>query len=443
MKIDAEPPISTGRIPAEFFERDQLSRESGGITGIRELLSFPEWYVSAMDESGPDSRITDNNGCIVTSEIGEPASPGDLLLIGRLNARGVGGAYSFRIDGTILAMQVHLLDPEGFRNTLAQDTAELRGSSFIHEDAFQDLVAKVESIRSYGIRCGKRVYGDYAAERRVKGRRARIAARGAWNQPAPGTPPTGVNDLPLEYHNQVVCGDSLQILHRIPGDCVDIIVTSPPYNFGLGYDASADGICWEEYFSRLFAIFDECIRVLKQGGRILVNVQPLFSDHIPSHHVISSHFLGKNMIWKGEILWEKNNYNCKYTAWGSWKSPSNPYLKYTWEFIEIFAKGDLTKRGKAADIDISADEFKKWVNAKWAIAPVHDMKKYDHPAMFPEELVERALKLFSYKNDLVLDPFNGVGTTTAVAKRLQRRYLGIDISEKYCRKARQRLEKIP
>jgi DNA modification methylase len=256
-------------------------------------------------------------------------------------------------------------------------------------------------------------------------------------------PPCRANDLPQEYHNQVVCGDSLQILREIPPECVDIIVTSPPYNFGLGYDASADGVCWEEYFSRLFAIFDQCIRVLKHGGRILVNVQPLFSDHIPSHHVISSHFLRRHMIWKGEILWEKNNYNCKYTAWGSWKSPSNPYLKYTWEFIEIFAKGELTKRGKAADIDISADEFKKWVNARWAIAPVHDMKKYHHPAMFPEELVERTLKLFSYKDDLVLDPFNGAGTTTAVAKRLQRRYLGIDISEKYCREARTRLEKIP
>jgi len=56
-------------------------------------------------------------------------------------------------------------------------------------------------------------------------------------------------------------------------------------------------------------------------------VQPLFSDYIPSHHFISNFFIQKKLIWKGEILWEKNNYNCKYTAWGSWKSPSNPYLK--------------------------------------------------------------------------------------------------------------------
>jgi DNA modification methylase len=148
------------------------------------------------------------------------------------------------------------------------------------------------------------------------------------------------------------------------------------------------------------------------------------------------------MIWKGEILWEKNNYNCKYCAWGSWRSPSGPYLKYTWEFLEIFSKGTLIKEGKKENIDIKEDEFKKWVVAKWAIAPERNMKNYDHPAMFPEELVERALKLFSYERDIILDPFNGVGTTTIVAKQLNRRYLGIDISQKYCKIAERRIKEI-
>ena len=142
------------------------------------------------------------------------------------------------------------------------------------------------------------------------------------------------------------------------------------------------------------------------------------------------------MIWKGEILWEKNNYNCKYTAWGSWKSPSSPYLKYTWEFLEIFCKGDLKKSGRSEDIDITEDEFKSWVVARWSIGPERRMKQYDHPAMFPEELVERSLKLFSYRNDIILDPFNGAGTTTVVAKRLKRRYIGIDVSESYCKDCR-------
>ncbi len=218
-----------------------------------------------------------------------------------------------------------------------------------------------------------------------------------------------------------------------------MIFTSPPYNFGLDYQFNQDAHHWDEYFEKLFLIFDECVRVIKFGGRIAVNIQPLFSDYIPSHHIISNFFMSKKMIWKGEILWEKNNYNCKYTAWGSWKSPSNPYLKYTWEFIELFSKGTLKKTGTNDNADISAEEFKKWVACKWSIAPERKMKEYDHPAMFPEELAYRVLKLFSFKDDVVLDPFNGVGTTTLMAKRTDRKFLGIDISEEYCKKAEYRI----
>ena len=148
------------------------------------------------------------------------------------------------------------------------------------------------------------------------------------------------------------------------------------------------------------------------------------------------------MIWKGEILWDKHNWNCKYTSWGSWKSPSSPYLKYTWEFLEIFCKGDLKKPGKQENIDITDEEFKKLVVAKWDIAPERNMKEYGHPAMFPEKLVSAVLKLFSYKGDIILDPFNGVGTTTAVARKLGRKYVGIDVSEEYCRKAKRRVSAV-
>ena len=111
------------------------------------------------------------------------------------------------------------------------------------------------------------------------------------------------------------------------------------------------------------------------------------------------------MIWKGEILWEKNNYNCKYTAWGSWKSPSSPYLKYTWEFVEVFCKGSLKKEGSAENADIHGDDFKKWVYARWSIAPERRMKEFGHPAVFPEELARRVIQLFSFRGDVVLDPF--------------------------------------
>jgi site-specific DNA-methyltransferase (adenine-specific) len=245
------------------------------------------------------------------------------------------------------------------------------------------------------------------------------------------------------FVNRILCGDARTILQRIPDESVDIIVTSPPYNFGQSYagDLHDDTHEWNAYFSQLYAIWQECARVLKPGGRFAVNIQPLFSDYIPTHHIISSQLRKLGLLWKAEILWEKNNYNAKYTAWGSWRSPSMPYLKYTWEFIEIFDKETHKKAGMKEDIDITDEEFKEWVIGKWSVPPETRMKEYGHPAMFPEEIPRRLLKLFSYRGDLVLDPFNGAGTTTLVAWKNFRRFIGIDTSAQYCQKAIERIER--
>ena len=247
------------------------------------------------------------------------------------------------------------------------------------------------------------------------------------------------NQIPDKFTDTIICGDSHDVLKHLPDNCVDLIFTSPPYNFGKEYADTEDDLEWELYFDSLFSIFDECIRVIKYGGRIVVNIQPVFSDYIPTHHIISRYFMDKCMIWKGEIIWEKNNYNCAYTAWGSWKSPSSPYLKYTWEFLEVFCKGDVKKDGDSKNADIDEDSFKAWVEAKWVIAPAQDMQKFNHPAMFPEELADRVLRLFSFKGDMILDPFVGVGTTCLSARFNGRRYLGVDISHEYCQTAEDRL----
>lgn len=302
----------------------------------------------------------------------------------------------------------------------------------------QKTIEELYKIRSFSSSNGKIVFKSFNKDKRVKNKKENSKKRLAYEYCKKDFENTN-NELDKKFVNKIHCADSLDIIKKFPDNCIDIVLTSPPYNFGINYENTNDVNIWEDYFNKLFNIFKECVRVLKDSGRIIINVQPMFSDYIPTHHLISNFFLKEGLIWKGEIIWEKNNYNCKYCTWGSWKSPSSPYLKYSWEFVEIFCKNSLKKEGDKNNIDIDSEEFKKWVYGKWSIAPERNMKKYKHDAMFPEELVKRLLKLFSYKNDIVLDPFNGAGTTTKVAKQLNRKFIGIDISEEYCKTAEDRL----
>lgn len=194
---------------------------------------------------------------------------------------------------------------------------------------------------------------DYNRERKVKNRRLKAQTRKPYFYALGDRFSRTNNKAPPHLVNHVIVGDSETVLRDLPDNCIDLIFTSPPYNFGLDYQTHVDGTDWRAYLDKLFKVLIECIRVLKYGGRLAINVQPLFSDYIPLHHIISHFLMRKKLIWRGEIVWDKHNWNCKYTAWGSWASPVSPYLKYTWEFIEIFCKGDLRKPGRKEDIDIT------------------------------------------------------------------------------------------
>ena len=142
----------------------------------------------------------------------------------------------------------------------------------------------------------------------------RQGLRGAENSVISSEPPEI-----LPFINHIICADALHALACIPDESIDLIITSPPYNFGQAYaqDPHDDTYEWNCYFEQLLVVWHECERVLKSGGRIAVNIQPLFSDYVPTHHVISHQLASLGLLWKAEFLWEKNNYNAKYTAWGS------------------------------------------------------------------------------------------------------------------------------
>jgi DNA modification methylase len=392
--------------------------------------------IENADEKFPESQYKK-----LVINIDNPLNIAEGMLLKKIQKKFSKNGFQLELTENEIILYLHSIDLEAFK-TYIHSLLSTVDKKTVKKDLFLEIIERISKIKSYGIKGGKRFYVTYNEERKVENRQSKATRRGQYFYAQDNKFSNKNNKLPEKFENLIICRDAEVVLKQLPDNCVDLIVTSPPYNFGLGYDTSTDGVHWEKYFQKLFAIFDECIRVLKYGGRIIVNIQPLFSDYIPSHHIISNHFMEKKMIWKGEILWEKNNYNCKYTAWGSWKSPSSPYLKYTWEFLEVFAKGNLKKEGASDKIDIKDDDFKKWVVAKWSIAPERKMVAYDHPAMFPEEIVERALQLFSYEGDVILDPFNGVGTTCAVAKLLNRKFVGIDVSQKYCKTAKKRVDEI-
>ncbi len=367
---------------------------------------------------------------IIQIKLVEDLSSNDKKIIYNINNQFSKDNFYFEIKTNVLYFYFKIIDLDKLKIKLQEcNTVKV----------FDKLINEIEKIKNYGIKSGKRLYVDFDKERKVNKRKQKTEDRGMHYYTKDNIFSKKINDVPKEFENKIVCGDSEEVLKKLPDNCIDLIFTSPPYNFGLDYENHKDGVDWNNYFDKLFRVLKECIRIIKYGGRIVVNVQPLYSDYIPIHHIISNFFMENKMIWRNEILWEKNNYNAKYTAWGSWKSPSNPYLKYTWEFLEVFSKGDLKHIGDNKNIDITQDEFKEWVNAKWSITPEKKMKEYGHPAMFPEKLSYRTLKLYSFKGDIILDPFNGVGTTTKVAKQTGRRYFGIDMSNEYCKKAKKRL----
>jgi len=294
-------------------------------------------------------------------------------------------------------------------------------------EAAARLFEEIKNEKSHGVRRGKRMFVADSVEKPEKLEKKPARSRGRRRKPRPED---DVNELPDYAADKIVCAESEDVLKTLPERCVDIVLTSLPKSPEGGEDA---------YFDKVFAALCECERVLKYGGRMIIDIEPKFFENIPTHHMIGAYLSKIGMLWKGEIMWEKGYYNRRYTAWGSWKSPSSPHLKYTWEFLEVFCKGSLKKHGRKEDIDVSPDEFKRWISAKWEIAPDRDDETGEKTNL-PEELVERALKMFSYKGDVVLDPFCGKGTVPLVAEKNGRRYVGIDPSEESCKIARRRIE---
>lgn len=242
----------------------------------------------------------------------------------------------------------------------------------------------------------------------------------------------------MELLDKIICGDCLEVMSHIPENSVHLAITSPPYNLGINYDVHNDVLAYEEYLDWMNKVWLETKRVLVPGGRFALNIAPTsIKDFRPIHHDFSNQLRQIGMIMRTEIIWYKQTMR-RRTAWGSWKSPANPHIVPSWEYILVFSKDSWTLDSNGAEADITDDEFMRYSDGFWYIPP--ESQRRGHPTPFPEELVYRLIKFYSYKGNTILDMFSGTGTVAVVAHKTKRHFINIDISAKYCHVAEQRLE---
>ncbi len=244
-----------------------------------------------------------------------------------------------------------------------------------------------------------------------------------------GTEATG------EWRDQIYQHSAESMVH-LPNDSIGLAFTSPPYNVGKDYDPDLD---MQAYLALIEQVGREVHRVLLPGGRYVVNIANLGrKPYIPLHALFYEVHQRIGFLPMGEIIWQKGKGASGNCAWGSWMSAKAPRLRDLHEYLLVFSKGSFSRPDKG-ESDISREEFMQSTLSIWEIPP-ESAKRVGHPAPFPLALAERVIKLYSYVDDVVLDPFSGSGTTCVAAKQAKRHYVGYEISEEYCRLAEGRLK---
>lgn len=260
-----------------------------------------------------------------------------------------------------------------------------------------------------------------------------------------------------QFINKFLVGNALTKLKQMEDDSVDLVITSPPYWNAVVYDKDIN-TDYETYLNTLTEIFSECTRVLRPNGKMAINTpimpvpQALIKQDVRHLKDISSDLSDKilantNLNLFSVYVWQKQTSKLMF---GSYPYPGNLLENNTIEFIKVYVKPGKSKKypkNVKENEKLKKHEWIDLIQQVWFMIPEDINRKKNHPAPYPEKLPARLIRMFSYgafnsfEGDVVLDPFVGTGTTCVVAKKMNRRFIGIDISAKYIEHARAKLYK--
>lgn len=243
--------------------------------------------------------------------------------------------------------------------------------------------------------------------------------------------------LPPQLLDRIIC-ESCENLIQIPDHSIHLMVTSPPYNVGKEYDQD---FTLHEYLDFLRSVWTQVFRVLVPGGRACLNIANLGrKPYIPLHAYILLDMLDAGFSMRGEIIWNKSASGGISTAWGSWMSAVNPTLRDNHEYIMVFSKGSNKRQNpQSRRSTITKEEFLEFSRSVWTF-PTVSAKRIGHPAPFPIELPLRLIKLYTFEEEVILDPFMGSGQVAIAALQSNRHFLGFEINQDYVKLAESRIE---
>ena len=245
------------------------------------------------------------------------------------------------------------------------------------------------------------------------------------------------NTIPSQYLDQIFCKTS-EKMEELPDNSVHLMVTSPPYNVGKEYD---ENLTLNEYREFLKRVWTEVKRVLVPGGRACINIANLGrKPYIPLHAYMIEDMLDLGFLMRGEIIWNKASSGSPSTAWGTWLSAKNPILRDIHEYILVFSKSSFSReRIENKKSTISKEEFLEFTKSVWTFS-AEPATKVGHPAPFPVELPYRLIQLYTFEEDVILDPFMGSGQTAIAAIKTHRHYIGYETNQEYIELAQRRIK---